>query len=139
MDLLEAIKTRKSIRAFRPDPVSREDIEEMLKLVVRAPSAINLQPWEFYIVMGEEKARLSRRLVKLYREKQISCSPGNVKPLSAEFNKRGAESFILMNPYLEKMGMDFNCFEAVTFTAPRQPSSCASTMHSPRRASSISA
>ena len=82
----------------------------MLKLVIRAPSAINLQPWEFYVVMGEEKARLSRRLVKLYREKQISCSPGNVKPLSAEFNKRGAESFILMNPYLEKMGMDFNCF-----------------------------
>jgi nitroreductase len=33
-----------------------------------------------------------------------------VKPLSAEFNKRGAESFIMMNPYLEKMGQDFNCF-----------------------------
>ncbi len=110
MDLLEAIETRKSIRSFKPDPVSKEQVEELLKLAIRAPSAINLQPWEFYVVMGEEKARLSRRLVKLYREKQISCSPGNVKPLSAEFNKRGAESFILMNPYLEKMGMDFNCF-----------------------------
>lgn len=110
MDLLEAIRTRKSARSFKPDPVSREQIEEMLKLVVRAPSAINLQPWDFYVVMGEEKARLSRRLVKLYREKQISCSPGNVKPLSAEFNKRGAESFILMNPYLEKMGVEFNRF-----------------------------
>ncbi|MHB8111622.1 MAG: nitroreductase [Syntrophorhabdaceae bacterium] len=110
MDLLEAIETRKSIRAFKPDPVSRKQIEDILRLVVRAPSAINLQPWEFIVVMGEEKARLSRRLLKLYREKQISCSPGNVKPLSAEFNKRGAESFILMNPYLEKMGQDFNCF-----------------------------
>ncbi|MCK9228118.1 MAG: nitroreductase [Syntrophorhabdaceae bacterium] len=110
MDLLEAIRTRKSIRLFKSDPVSREQIEEILQLAIRAPSAINLQPWEFYIVMGEEKARLSRRLVKLYREKQISCSPGNVKPLSAEFNKRGVESFILMNPYLEKMGMDFNRF-----------------------------
>lgn len=110
MDLIEAIKTRKSIRAFKTDPVSKNHIEEILSLVVRAPSAINLQPWEFIVVSGEEKARLSRRLLKLYREKQISCSPGNVKPLSAEFNKRGAESFILMNPYLEKMGQDFNCF-----------------------------
>jgi len=110
MDLLEAIKVRKSVRAFRPEAVSRQQIEEILSLVIHAPSAINLQPWEFIVVTGEEKERLSRRLVKLYREKQISCSPGNVKPLSAEFQKRGAESFILMNPYLEKMGQEFNRF-----------------------------
>lgn len=110
MDLIEAIKVRKSVRAFKPDEVSKEQIEEILRLAIHAPSAINLQPWEFVVVMGEEKARLSRRLIKLYREKQISCSPGNVKPLSAEFHKRGAESFILMNPYLEKMGQDFNRF-----------------------------
>ncbi|MDD3845286.1 MAG: nitroreductase [Syntrophorhabdaceae bacterium] len=110
MDLLEAIKVRKSVRAFRPEAVSRQQIEEILGLVIHAPSAINLQPWEFIVVTGEEKERLSRRLVKLYREKQISCSPGNVKPLSAEFQKRGAESFILMNPYLEKMGQEFNRF-----------------------------
>ncbi len=110
MDLTDVIKSRKSVRAFKPDDVSRKQIEEILDLVVRAPSAINLQPWEFVVVMGEEKQRLSRRLIKLYREKQISCSPGNVKPLSAEFSKRGAESFILMNPYLEKMGQDFNRF-----------------------------
>jgi len=110
MDLLDIVKVRKSVRAFRPDAVSRQQIEEILRLVIRAPSAINLQPWEFVVVMGEEKERLSRRLVKLYREKQISCSPGNVKPLSAQFSKRGAESFILMNPYLEKMGQEFNCF-----------------------------
>lgn len=110
MDLLEAIKVRKSVRAFRPEAVSRQQIEEILSLVIHAPSAINLQPWEFIVVMAEEKERLSRRLVKLYREKQISCSPGNVKPLSAEFQKRGAESFILMNPYLEKMGLEFNRF-----------------------------
>lgn len=110
MDLITAIKERKSTRAFTPDKVSRQQIEEILKLVVDAPSAINLQPWEFIIVMDEEKERLSRRLIKLYREKQISCSPGNVKPLAENFSKRGAESFELMNPYLEKMGQDFNCF-----------------------------
>jgi len=110
MDLIEAIRKRKSTRAFRPDPVTREQVEEILKLVIEAPSAINLQPWEFVVVMGEEKERLSRRLIKSYREKQISCSPGNVKPLSSTFSKRGAESFELMNPYLEKMGQEFSRF-----------------------------
>jgi nitroreductase len=110
MDIIKAIKERKSTRAFKPDKVSHEQIEEILKLVIDAPSAINLQPWEFIVVMDEEKERLSRRLIKSYREKQISCSPGNVKPLAASFSKRGAESFELMNPYLEKMGQDFNRF-----------------------------
>jgi nitroreductase len=110
MDLIEAINERKSIRGFKPDPVPREKIEEILNVVTNAPSAINLQPWEFFVVMGEEKARLSRRLIKAYKEKQISCSPGNVKPLSQTFSKRGVESFQLMNPYLEQTGQDFNRF-----------------------------
>lgn len=110
MELQKIIKERKSIRAFKPDAVSKEIIEEILKVATNAPSAINLQPWEFYVVMGEEKARLSRRLLKSYREKQISCSPGNVKPLAEKFSKRGVASFELMNPYLEKMNKNFNLF-----------------------------
>ena len=80
MELLEVMKERKSIRAFKPDPIPREKIEEILRLTIHAPSAINLQPWEFIVVTGEEKERLSRRLIKAYREKQIGCSPGNIKP-----------------------------------------------------------
>jgi nitroreductase len=110
MDLMQAIMERRSIRAFKPDPVSREKMEEILNIAINAPSAINLQPWEFTVVMGEEKDRLSRKLVKLYREKQISCSPGNVKPLADSFTRRGVASFELMNPILEQMGTDFNRF-----------------------------
>ena len=44
MDLIEAINGRKSIRAFKPDPISREKVEEILNVVTNAPSAINLQP-----------------------------------------------------------------------------------------------
>lgn len=110
MELLKVIKERKSIRAFKPDKIPRETVEEILTIAINAPSAINLQPWEFYVVMAEEKARLSRRLLRSYREKQISCSPGNVKPLAEEFSKRGIASFELMSPYLEKMNQDFNAF-----------------------------
>jgi nitroreductase len=108
MELTEIIGQRKSIRAFRNDPLSREQVEAILDLAIKAPSAINLQPWEFSVVMNEERERLSRRLVKAYREKQISCSPGNVKPLPREFTARGVESFEAMKPYLDEMGSDFN-------------------------------
>ncbi len=110
MDLFDAIRERRSVRAFKPDPVPRKTVEEILRLATNAPSAINLQPWEFYVVMDEERERLSRKLVKSYREKQISCSPGNVKPLSETFSRRGVESFRLMNPCLEEMGLSFDRF-----------------------------
>jgi nitroreductase len=106
MDLLKAILERKSIRAFKSDPVPRERVEEILNLTIHAPSAINLQPWEFIVVTGEEKERLSRRLIKAYREKKISCGPDTVKPLPKTYGKRGAKTLELMNPLFEEMGMN---------------------------------
>jgi len=106
MDLIQTIKERRSIRAFKPEPVPKGMIEEILRLTVHAPSAINLQPWEFVVVTGEEKARLSRTLIKAYHEKQIPCSPGNVKPLPKTYGKRGAKTLALMKPFFEEMGVD---------------------------------
>jgi len=110
MDLIKAINERKSARAFRSDPVPRETLEEILKLTIHAPSAINLQPWEFTVVTGEEKERLSRRLIKAYREKQIACSPGNVKPLPKTYSKRGAKTLEMMNPFFEEIGVHSDQF-----------------------------
>ncbi len=106
MEIIKAIQDRRSIRAFRQEPVPKEMIEKILKLSIYAPSAINLQPWEFIVVTGEEKARLSRRLIKAYREKQISCNPGNVKPLPKTYGKRGAKTLALMRAFFEEMGTD---------------------------------
>ena len=110
MDLLKVINERKSIRAFKTDPVPREKIEEILNLTIHAPSAINLQPWEFIALTGEEKERLSRRLIKAYREKRISCSPDTVKPLPKTFGKRGAKTLEAMNPFFKEMGVDADPF-----------------------------
>jgi nitroreductase len=110
MDLIKAMNERKSIRAYKPDPIPRERLEELLRLSIQAPSAINLQPWEFIVVTGEEKERLSRRLIKAYREKQIGCSPGNIKPLPKTYGKRGAKNLDLMNPFFEEMKVQSNQF-----------------------------
>jgi len=110
MELNRVIAERRSIRAFKKDSVSRELIKEVLQSAIQAPSAINLQPWEFTVVLGDEKERLSRLLLKSYHEKKISCSPGAKGPLPAKLGKRGATSFDGMRPDLDKLGLSFEDF-----------------------------
>jgi nitroreductase len=59
MDITEAVKKRKSIRGYKPDPVPKEILEQILELASQAPSAMNTQPWEFTVLTGEvlDKAR----------------------------------------------------------------------------------
>jgi nitroreductase len=59
LDIIDAVKTRKSIRDFKSTPVSKETLREILEIASRAPSASNAQPWEFIVVTGDilEKIR----------------------------------------------------------------------------------
>lgn len=50
MDVFEAIRTRRSIRKYRPDPVPRELIERVLDAGRLAATGGNRQPWEFFVV-----------------------------------------------------------------------------------------
>ena len=52
MDLDQAISERRSIRGFKPDPVPRELLEEIIALANRAPSSMNTQPWHFHVLTG---------------------------------------------------------------------------------------
>ena len=61
-----AITSRRSIRAFLPTPVSSATIERILEVASRAPSGTNTQPWKVYVLSGEAKCELSRRLVAAY-------------------------------------------------------------------------
>lgn len=60
MDLFEAIKSRRSVRAFTREDVSEEEVEKLIDAARWAPSAGNIQPWEFIVVRKPEiKRRLS--------------------------------------------------------------------------------
>jgi nitroreductase len=61
MNVSEALATRKSVRAFRPDPVPRAVIEAILEGAARAPSGGNLQPWKVHVLLGEARDELVRR------------------------------------------------------------------------------
>jgi nitroreductase len=56
-DALTVIRSRRSVREFTGEPVSREDLETILRAAMAAPSAVNCQPWAFVVVT--EKAALN--------------------------------------------------------------------------------
>ena len=53
-DLIDLIYRRRSIRKFTDEPVSREDLTTLLKAGMAAPSAMNVQPWEFVVITEPE-------------------------------------------------------------------------------------
>jgi len=59
LDVFDAIKKRRSVRAYTSEEVSDEDIEQLIEAARLAPSAGNIQPWEFVIVRNAE---IKRRL-----------------------------------------------------------------------------
>jgi nitroreductase len=57
MDVLEAIRIRRSIRKYRPEPIPVEKLETILKAARLAPSAGNRQPWCFVVVEDRERRK----------------------------------------------------------------------------------
>lgn len=57
MDVLEAMRGRKSVRKYEPTPLSAEQIQKVFSVVRMAPSVDNLQPWKFVIVNDEDIKR----------------------------------------------------------------------------------
>ncbi len=110
MDVIETIRDRRSTRAFRAEPVPRELLERILNDASRAPSAINMQPWEVHMILGEEARRLSRRLMRSFRERGLTCGPGSSRPLPDRFMQRARECGEAMAPLLERMGTDLSSF-----------------------------
>jgi nitroreductase len=65
MDAIECIRTRKSIRRFKPDPVPREVLMEVIDCAKWSPSYKNSQPWEAIICSGAKREALSKMLLEL--------------------------------------------------------------------------
>jgi nitroreductase len=63
-----AICSRRSVRAFLPDPVAREDIEAILDVAAQAPSGTNTQPWNVIVLTGKARVRLSEAILAAYAD-----------------------------------------------------------------------
>ncbi len=83
MDVIEAIRKRKSIRKFKPDPVPRKVIREILEIAGRAPSGMNTQPWEFAVLAGDVLDKVKQANIDVLNsnnEQGSGNSPGERPP-----------------------------------------------------------
>ena len=67
MDVLDAIKTRKSIRAFTEQPVPMETLQQLLEISQRSPSGTNTQPWHVYLCAGKVKEAITADVLEAVR------------------------------------------------------------------------
>lgn len=92
MELLQAIKERRSIRKFKPDPIPDEVLERLVKNAMWAPSGMNTQPWKFIVLTGAKKdqflevagraiVQMDERLKELFNDKMRSFIHGYFKDL----------------------------------------------------------
>ncbi len=70
METLEAIKRRKSIRAYLDRPVAQNDIEQILSCASQAPSGVNTQPWQVAVVQGQTKTAITEALIAARRSNE---------------------------------------------------------------------
>jgi nitroreductase len=58
MDFETIVEERRSIRGYKPDPVPKQVIDEIIEIAKRAPSSMNTQPWHFHVITGEPLERI---------------------------------------------------------------------------------
>jgi len=64
MEMLEGLHTRRSIRNYTDEPVTREQLREILQAGTMAPSGLNNQPWRFVTIQSKETLRKLAQLTK---------------------------------------------------------------------------
>jgi nitroreductase len=79
MDVLEAVKNRRSIRQFKTDTVPESLIREILAAAVWAPSWGNTQPWEIVVVTGDKLEEFKKANKKLQMD-GAAPQPDTVMP-----------------------------------------------------------
>ncbi len=60
MNYEEIAQARRSIRGYKPDPIPREILEEIIHIAKQAPSSMNTQPWHFHVLTGEPLERIRK-------------------------------------------------------------------------------
>ncbi len=63
MDFDILVRARRSVRAFRPDPVPLWLVRELLEVAAQAPSGTNVQPWKVHVVSGAVRERLEQEVL----------------------------------------------------------------------------
>jgi nitroreductase len=106
MDILEIIKSRRSIRVFEKKVPPKKVIKECLEAATWAPSATNHQPWEFVVAAGKELEKIIKIIQKNFAQRMQGLDPFAETP--EPFQKRMQEIMTTLMQIAEKEGIDPN-------------------------------
>ena len=89
MELKDAIKMRKSVRAYKTDPVPKQVLAEIIQISLRAPSANNIQPWEMIVVTRKAMEDLRQGNIDMLTSGKPGGSDlGHTKPFEGIYKER---------------------------------------------------
>jgi len=100
-DIMSAIEERTSTRHYLPDEIDEEVIHDILEAAHEAPSAGNLQPWEFYVVKDKEK--IEELATAAYEQDWLAEAPvviavcGLAHISANKYGKRGADLYVVQD------------------------------------------
>ncbi len=104
IDLHEFIRSRRSVRRFKPQPVEQAAVERMLVTATSAPSAHNRQPWRFCVVrQPEAKARLADAMAAEFRR---DLQRDNLTPADIDIRVETSRTRINSSPLVIVLCMD---------------------------------
>ncbi|MBN1381636.1 MAG: nitroreductase [Deltaproteobacteria bacterium] len=100
MDVIEAVNKRRSIRAFKSDPVPEAILKRIVEAALHAPSASNSQPWELAVVSGAKMAEIKKAVAENSGRPSVDM-PGAIQYPEPYASRRAA----VMAGALEKLGI----------------------------------
>jgi nitroreductase len=93
----DVVRSRKSVRAFTAQPVSRELLAEILDVASRAPSGTNTQPWKVYVLQGASRDALVSKVCAAHEA--IAADPSLASQYQDSYDYYPAKWF---DPYLAR-------------------------------------
>jgi nitroreductase len=104
MDLLEGLKTRKTFRGFTAEKVSKEIIQEILLDGHMAPSASNMQPWNFHVLTDAPLTKLCAEIENFHRNKKVTYDSAKDKKIPEKYMLRRKKLFRELKPIISALG-----------------------------------
>jgi nitroreductase len=97
LSVREAITSRMSVRAFTPEPVPKDMINQILATASRAPSGTNTQPWKAYVLTGASRDELCQKVCAVYD--RITANPELEKEFQPSYDYYPETWF---SPYIDR-------------------------------------
>lgn len=108
MTILDAVRERRSIRKFKPDPIPEDVVEKLKEALIWAPSAGNLQARKFYFVFNNRikeqlaSAALNQRFIAKAPLSIVACTDSNIR---MHYGERGVSLYTIQDVAASIMGM----------------------------------